>query len=139
MAVSPETLRPGQPFIVTTKPGTAEVGDGTTGGGSSLAWQRVPEITWQVETDGRWSERYVLTAASRNRPPAVLPGNKRVTSDLPPFRAVGSTTYQAPETVAGSYRVCATFHRVGSPAGTGPATDVSCAPIAVARSIGSTT
>ena len=105
----------------------------------SLDWKRVPEITWQVETDGRWSERYILTVASRNRPPSVLPGNKPVASSTLPLRAVGSATYQAPETVAGSYRVCATFQRVGSPPGPTPATEVSCAPIAVARPIGSTT
>ncbi|HEY2331472.1 MAG TPA: hypothetical protein VGH94_06100 [Acidimicrobiales bacterium] len=102
-------------------------------------WQRDPVITWQVERDGRWSERYVLTSASRNRPPAVLPGNKRVAIDAAPLRSVGSATYQAPETVAGSYRVCATFHRIGSPAAAAPSLEVSCAPIAVARPIGSTT
>jgi hypothetical protein len=131
MRVSPSSVRPGQPFIAILDGG---------GDPAAAGWTRRPALTWEVERDGRWIERWALTPASRARPPAVVPGDRQGHQPSGSVPAVGAATYETPDEVApGRYRVCASLVRAAGGAGGAAArTGRSCAPITVARSVAAT-
>jgi hypothetical protein len=132
LTVIPATIRSGQPFIVTVRTGGDVRADG-----SEVHWFRPSAITWQVMRGGHWVERFVLTTASRLHPPSSLPGDIGVSPPAVRLGAVTSSTFEAPEAAAGTYRICTTVFEESPPA-TARTEHRSCALIVVAPGVKTT-
>jgi hypothetical protein len=132
LTVIPATIRSGQPFIVTVRTGGDVLADG-----SEVRWYRPPAITWQVRRSDHWVERYILTTASRLHPPGSLPGDIGISPPPARLGPVTSSTFEAPDTPGGTFRVCTTIFEERPP-GTTRTEHRACASIVVAPGIRAT-